>query len=75
VSSTSCGHERVRSYLRELDAALRGAPADKARELKEQITAHLDDAIAPDADPEHITEVLGRLGSPEYHREAGSTSP
>lgn len=64
MSSTSHGDERVRSYLRELDAALRGAPADKARELREQITAHLDDAIAPDADAEHITEVLGRLGAP-----------
>jgi hypothetical protein len=64
VSSTSHGHERVRSYLRELDAALRGAPAGKARELREQITAHLDDAIAPDADAEHITEVLDRLGAP-----------
>ena len=64
MSNTSHGHERVRSYLRELDAVLRGAPAGKARELKEQIAAHLDDAIAPDADAEHITEVLDRLGSP-----------
>jgi hypothetical protein len=76
VSSTTQAHERVRAYLRELDAALRGAPSDKARELKEQIAAHLDEAIAPDAEAEHITEVLDRLGSPaELAADVGQAEP
>jgi hypothetical protein len=57
-------HAMVRSYLGELDAALRGMPAAKAREFREQITAHLDDALPPDADDEQVAGVLGRLGSP-----------
>jgi hypothetical protein len=64
VSRTSNAHELVRTYLKELDVALRGAPAAKARELKEQITAHLDDALPPDADRAQIGQVLRRLGSP-----------
>jgi hypothetical protein len=64
VNRTSMDHAMVRSYLDELDAALRGMPATKARELREQITAHLDDALPPDADDEQVARVLGRLGSP-----------
>ncbi|MDR2984762.1 MAG: hypothetical protein LBV34_07965, partial [Nocardiopsaceae bacterium] len=54
----------VRAYFDELDTALRGLPAEQARELIEQITAHVDDALPPDADDEQITAVLNRLGSP-----------
>jgi len=69
---TALDHELVRSYLSELDAALRGAPVAQARELREQITAHLNDALPPDADDEQITAVLGRLGSPaELAADAG----
>src|SRR5271157_5039338 len=50
MSGTSIDHELVRDYLCELDAALRGLPAAQARELKDQITTHLDDALPPDAD-------------------------
>jgi hypothetical protein len=59
VSRTSHAHELVRTYLKELDVAPRGAPAVKARELKEQITAHLDDALPPDADRAEIGKVPG----------------
>ena len=48
MSGTSIDHELVRDYLRALDAALRGLPAAQARELKDQITTHLDDALPPD---------------------------
>jgi hypothetical protein len=76
VSRTSHAHELVRTYLRELDAALRGSPPGKARELKEQIAAHLDDALPPDADDEQVTEVFDRLGSPaELAADVGQTSP
>jgi hypothetical protein len=58
--------------MSQLDAALRGVPAAQARELREQITAHLDDALPPDADDEQVATVLGRLGSPaELAAEAG----
>lgn len=67
---TALDHELVRVYIGELDAALRGMPAGQARELKEQITAHLDDALPPDADDEQVTAVLHRLGSPaEFNAE------
>jgi hypothetical protein len=64
LSRTSLDHELVRRYIRQLDAALRGAPAAQARELREQITAHLADALPPDADDEQVAAVLARLGSP-----------
>jgi len=72
VSRTSLDHELVQGYMSQLDAALRGVPAAQARELREQITAHLDDALPPDADDEQVATVLGRLGSPaELAAEAG----
>jgi hypothetical protein len=63
MSGTALDHRLVRDYLRELDKAMRGLPDTQARELKEQITAHLEDALPPDADDEQITAVLDRLGS------------
>jgi hypothetical protein len=41
MSGTVLDHWLVRGYLRELDAVMRGLPAAQARELREQITAHL----------------------------------
>jgi len=64
LSRTSSGHELVRDYIRQLDAALRGVPAAAARELMEQITAHLDDALPADADDAQVAAVLSRLGPP-----------
>jgi hypothetical protein len=54
----------VRSYISKLNVALRGVPTVQARELREQIMAHIDEALPPDADDEQIAVVLGRLGSP-----------
>jgi hypothetical protein len=72
VSRTSLDHELVQGYMSQLDAALRGVPAAQARELREQITTHLDDALPPDADDEQVAIVLSRLGSPaELAAEAG----
>jgi hypothetical protein len=50
--------------LRELDAAFAGSPAGQARELREQITAHLQDALPPGASDQEVAATLGRLGSP-----------
>jgi hypothetical protein len=64
MSGTALDHRLVRDYLRELDAAMRGLPPAQARELREQITAHLDDALPPDAGDQEVAETLSRLGSP-----------
>ena len=72
MSRTSLDHELVRDYMSQLDAALRRVPAAQARELREQITAHIDDALPPDADDGQVAAVLGRLGSPaELAADAG----
>lgn len=72
MSRTSPGHELIRDYISQLDAALRAVPAAQARELMEQITAHLDDALPADADDGQVAAVLGRLGSPaELAADAG----
>ena len=65
MSGTALDHRLVRDYLRELDAAMRGLPAAQARELKEQITAHLDDALEPAADDHEVAATLrpARLSS------------
>ena len=49
MSGTVLDHWLVRDYPCELDAAMRGLPPAQACELKEQITAHLDDALQPHA--------------------------
>jgi len=64
VSGTALDHRLVRGYLRQLDAAMRGLPAAAARELTEQITAHLEDALGPDAGDQEVAATLNRLGSP-----------
>jgi uncharacterized membrane protein len=63
MSGTALDHPLVRRYLRDLDAALNGLPAAQARELREQITAHLDDALGPGASDQEVAATLARLGS------------
>ena len=64
MTGTIIDHPLVRDYLRELDVALRVLPAAQARELREQITGHLDEALPPDADDQEIAAALSRLGRP-----------
>ena len=75
MSGTVPDHRLVRAYLRELDAALGGLPAAQARELKEQITAHLQDALGPAAGDLEVAASLSRLGSAAgLAAEAGAAS-
>ncbi len=39
-------------------------PVPRARELREQVVAHIEDAVGPDASDEEFAAVLGSLGSP-----------
>jgi hypothetical protein len=64
MSGTALDHPLVRDYLQELDRALAVLPTVQASELTEQITAHLDDALAPDTTDDQIAAVLSRLGRP-----------
>jgi hypothetical protein len=75
MSGTALDHWLVRAYLRELDAALRAVPTAQARELTEQITTHLEDALGPDAGDQEVAAALSRLGSPaDLAAEAGAAS-
>jgi hypothetical protein len=64
MSDTVLEHFLIRDYLRELSAACVTLPAAQARELREQITAHLDEALPPDATAEEVQAELVRLGRP-----------
>ncbi len=64
MNDTELKHFLIRDYLRELSAACVVLPAAQARELREQITAHLDEALPPDATPEQVRDEIGRLGTP-----------
>jgi len=80
MSGTALDHRLVRDYLRDLDKAMRGLPDTQACELKEQITAHLDDALQPGAGDDEVTATLSRLGSPadlaaEAWAASGSSGP
>jgi uncharacterized membrane protein len=57
-------HPLVRDYLRRLAAACASLPATQARELRDQIIAHLDEALPPDAADDEVIAELARLGSP-----------
>jgi hypothetical protein len=64
MNGTVLKHPLVRMYLQELSAACAPLPKAQARELHEQIAAHLDDALVPDAGDEAVRTELDRLGSP-----------
>jgi hypothetical protein len=64
MSDTLLEHPLVRDYLRQLDQACAGLPYAQARELIEQITGHLEDALAPDAPDSDVKAELARLGPP-----------
>ena len=64
MSDTVLEHPVVREYLRELDKASLTLPAAQARELREQIAAHLDEALPPGATSEQVRDEIGRLGRP-----------
>jgi hypothetical protein len=64
MTGTALDNPLVREYLRELEAALARLPAGQASELREQITAHITDALPDDAADEQAAAVLARLGSP-----------
>ena len=64
MSDTVLEHPLVREYLRELDKASLTLPAAQARELREQIAAHLDEALPPGAATEEVAAELSRLGPP-----------
>ena len=58
-------HPAVATYLDELDRALRGSSAPHAGDLRDQVRAHIEDALAPDATDAEIEATLARLGRPE----------
>ena len=64
MTSTSLGHPLVRAYLEELEKSFTGLPPGQARELREQITAHLEDSLTVAASETEVGEVLRRLGRP-----------
>jgi hypothetical protein len=71
MSGTVLDHHLVRDYLAKLDAAMRDLPPAQARELKEQLRAHLDEALPPEPSDQEVAAALTRLGSaPELAAEA-----
>jgi hypothetical protein len=64
MTDTAHDHPLVRDYLRRLDLAFASLPAERAKELREQITAHLDDELAPGAPDDQVADALRRLGQP-----------
>jgi len=64
MSATVLEHPLVREYLRRLAAACAALPAGQARELREQIIAHLDEALTPGAGDAEVAAELARLGAP-----------
>jgi hypothetical protein len=64
MSGTVLEHFLIRDYLAELSAACVTLPAAQARELREQITAHLEEALPPGATDAEVQAELARLGRP-----------
>jgi hypothetical protein len=59
--------ELVSHYLRRFEAAASGLPADRRRELIEEITIHIAEArsASPDQPPGDVRAILDQLGEPE----------
>jgi hypothetical protein len=64
VNDTVLEHPLVRDYLRRLNIACASLPLAQARELREQIATHLDEALPPGAATDEVRTELSRLGSP-----------
>jgi hypothetical protein len=62
VSETALVHPLVTRYLKLFDAEASVLPVPRARELREQVVAHIEDAVGPDAGDEEIAAVLASLG-------------
>ena len=67
----------VDDYLRRLDAAASGLPADQRDELVSEIRDHLQEALrqAPAGDQAAVRNALERLGSPEEIAAAAADPP
>ncbi len=63
MSETALVHPLVAGYLILFDAEASVLPVPRARELREQVVAHIEDAVGPDASDEEIAAVLRSLGS------------
>jgi hypothetical protein len=72
MSDTVLERPLVRDYLRRLDAACAALPIAQARELRELITAHLDEALPPDASVAEISAELTQLGTPRSIADAAA---
>lgn len=72
---TAPRHPLVRAYLRRLDRVLDHVDRADARELWEEIVAHLSDSVTPTAGTEDVQAVLDRLGTPESLVSAGPGAP
>jgi hypothetical protein len=64
MSAAVLEHPLVRDYLRRLAAACAALPAGQAGELREQIIAHLDEALPPGVTDDEVAAELARLGAP-----------
>ena len=60
MSRAALDNRLVRDYLRQMEAAFARLPARHAGDLREQITAHITDALPPGASDEQLTAVLAR---------------
>jgi hypothetical protein len=63
MNQSGLAHPLVAEYLRQFDAEGSVLPVQRARELREQVVAHIDEAVGPDASDEEIAAVLRGLGS------------
>jgi hypothetical protein len=69
-------HPAVGAYLLDLDRALTILGPAPAAELREQITAHLQDALGPDCSDDEVAATLAALGTPDdLVREAAPERP
>jgi hypothetical protein len=71
---TTTDERQVAEYLREVDAALTGLPADRRQEIVDGLREHIEDAAAED--PAGLSAIIERLGTPEQiAAEAGVPAP
>jgi uncharacterized membrane protein len=65
----------VEDYLRELQIAAQGLPADRRDELIEEITAHIAEARQSDGSAMAVRNILDRLGDPADIVRAAADTP
>ena len=65
MAETDIVQRKIKKYLQDVAAALRGLPAEQVRDIVEELRSHIVEKTSGDVAPTAVDSVLAGLGSPQ----------